>query len=203
MNQEGSNEIRETWYGRSVWRLVLRALLVGAGAMLAAASRWSPRFRATLSGDRIIVLETGDGVRRRFVVRGRAVSSDGDVAGRPDCRVVIDTAARALGIFLSPRGVGKLVAGIVDGTVSVEGSLYLLLWFDARLQSVLPIREPIRKRDHFPGAYVRPRDDIAAARWITREPAKSTLDADWSEAWEQRRTLLMMRVAAGEAAPEF
>src|SRR5688572_31594725 len=101
MNQGGSNEIRETWYGRSVSRLVLRALLVAAGAMLAAASRWSPRFRATLSGDRTIVLETGDGVRRRFVVRGRAVSSDGDVAGRPDCRVVIDTAARALGILPS------------------------------------------------------------------------------------------------------
>ena len=192
-----------TWYVGGVSRMVLRALLFGAGVMMAVASRMSPRFRAALSGDRTIVLETGDGVRRRFVVRGRAVSSDGRVTERNDCRVVIVTAARALGIFLSPRSVGKLVAGIVDGTVSVEGNLYLLLWFDARLQSVLPIREPIRRPDRFPGAYLRPRDDIAASRWITREPPKSTLDADWSEAWNQRRRLLMMRVAAGEAAPRL
>ena len=136
--------MRETWYGGFVPQLVLRLLLVGAGVLLAAASRWSPRFRASLTAERTIVLETRDGVCRRFIVRARAISSDGDVAGRAHCRVVIETSAQALGIFLSPRGVGKLLAGIVDGTVAVEGSLYLLLWFDARLQSVLPIREPGR-----------------------------------------------------------
>jgi len=171
--------------------------------MMTAASRWSPRFRAALSRDRTIVLETGDGVRHQFVVRGRAVSSGGTVISRPDCRIVIATAAQALAIFLSPWGVGRLLAGIVEGTVSVEGSLYLLLWFDARLQSVVPIREPIRRPDRFPGAYVAPRNDIAVARWITREPPKSALDTDWVEAWTQRRKLLMMRVAAGEPAPEF
>ena len=200
---ERSNAAGPRWYDHGVSRLVLKALLVGAGVMMAAASRWSARFRAALSRDRTIALETGDGVRHRFVVRGRAISSDGGATPRPDCRIVIATAAQALGIFLSPRGVGKLVAGIVDGTVSVEGSLYLLLWFDARLQSVLPIREPIRKPDRFPGAYLQPRDDFTVARWITREPAKSALDADWTEAWIQRRKLLMMRVAAGEPAPAF
>ena len=196
-------QLNDAGTNRAVSRLVLKALLVGAGVAMAVASRWSPRFRAALSRDRTIALETGDGVRHQFVVRGQAVSSSGSVVSRPDCRIVIATAAQALGIFLSPSGVGKLLAGIVDGTVSVEGSLYLLLWFDARLQSGRPIREPIRRPDRFPGAYVVPRNDVAAARWITREPAKSALDAAWVDAWAQRRKLLMMRVAAGEPAPEF
>lgn len=186
-----------------VSRLVLKALLIAAGVAMAVASRWSPRFRAALSRDRTIELATRDGVRHQFVVRDRAVSSSATVVSRPDCRIVIATATQALGIFLAPSGVGKLLRGMVDGTVSVEGSLYLLLWFDARLQSVLPIREPIRRPERFPGAYLSPRNDVAAARWITREPAKSALDADWVDAWAQRRKLLMMRVAAGEPAPEF
>lgn len=184
-------------------RLALRALLVGAGLIMGAASRLSPRFRAALSRDRTIVLETRDGVAHRFFVRNRVMSSRFGKTQHSDCRLVIATAAQALGIFLSPRGVGKLVAGVVDGSVLVEGDLYLLLWFDARLQSVLPIREPVRKPDRFPHAYVRPRDDVTAARWITRESPKAELDSDWPEAWAQRRQLLMMRVAAGEPAPGF
>lgn len=188
---------------RGVSRLALRALLVGAGLIMATASRLSPRFRAALSRDRTIAFETRDGVAHRFVVRGRMMSSGWGKTKRSDCRLVIATAAQALGIFLSRRGVGKLVAGIVDGSVSVEGDLYLLLWFDARLQSVLPIREPVRKPGRFPDAYVTPHDDVAAARWITRESPKAGLDSEWPEAWEQRRKLLMMRVAAGEPAPRF
>jgi hypothetical protein len=183
--------------------LALKVLLVIAGLLLSTASRTSARFRATLSRDRTIALETGDGVRHRFVVRDRAISSDGGASKRPDLVLRIASASQALGIFLSPRGVGKLLAGIVEGTVEVEGDLYLLLWFDARLQTVLPLREPIRRPARFPGAYVRPSDAVAAARSITREPPKAELDADWEAAWAQRRKLLMMRVAAGEPAPRF
>lgn len=189
------------WGGVS--RLALRALLVGAGLAMAAASRWNPRFRDALSRDRTIALETADGVTYWFLVRGRVISSGFGEARRFDCRLVIATAAQALGIFLSPRGVGKLITGIVEGSVTVEGDLYLLLWFDARLQSVLPVREPVRKPSRFPGAYVTPRDDVAAAGSITRESPKAELDPDWPEAWAQRRKLLMMRVAAGEPAPRF
>ena len=104
---------------------------------------------------------------------------------------------------MTKRVAGLSSRGLLDGTVELEGNLALLIWFEGRIQQVAPIREPIRRAVRFPGAYVRPRDDVEAARLITREPAESVLDPEWTLAWQQRERLLMMRVAAGEPHPEF
>ena len=121
---------------------------------------------------------------------------------RADFTLTFTTAAQALRCLLSPSSVGKILNGILDRTIEHEGSLVLLLWFDGRVQQVAPLREPIRRRVRFPGAYVKPRQDIASAS-ITREPAQTVLDPGWDAARRQREKLVLVRVAAGEPPAEY
>jgi hypothetical protein len=186
-----------------VARLALHCVLKILGMAMDLASRVSSRYRAALSRDRIIAIESKDGAAFHFVFHNRRVNG---LLGRPaqaDFTLRFTTSSQALGVLLSPRVVGKILNGILEGTVEHQGNLVLLLWFDGRVQQVAPLREPIRWPARFPGAYVKPRQDLAAAHLITREPAKPVLDADWAAAWKQRKKLLMMRVAAGEPHSEI
>jgi hypothetical protein len=171
--------------------------------MMYLASRVSSRFRAALSRDRVIALATKDGAAFHFVVSGRRIQGRRGQPARADFTLRFTSAAQALRCLLSPTSVGQILNGILDRSIEHEGSLVLLLWFDGRVQQVAPLREPIRRAARFPGAYVKPRQDIAAASMITREPAQTALDADWAAAWQQRNKLVMMRVAAGEPQAEF
>ncbi len=186
-----------------VARLALRTVLAALAGMMYLASLFSPRFRAALSRGRVIALETKDGVAYHFAVGGRRIKGRAGRPARADFTLRFTSAAQALGCLLSPSSVGKIVNGILDRTIEHEGSLVLLLWFDGRVQQVAPLREPFPRPARFPGAYVRPRRDIAAGSMIIREPVREALDADWPAAWEQRKKLVMMRVAAGEQQTEF
>jgi len=183
--------------------LALLGVLATLAGVMSLASRVSSRFRAALSRDRIITLATKDGAAYHFIVCGRRISGRWGLPARADFMLTFTTAAQALGCLLSPSSVGKILNGILDRTIEHEGNLVLLLWFDGRVQQVAPLREPIRRPARFPGAYVKPRQDIAAASMITREATQEALDADWAAAWQQRNKLVMMRVAAGEQQTEF
>ena len=184
-------------------RWVLVGVLGALAGLMSFASRVSSRFRAALSRDRVIALATKDGVAYHFVVRGRRISGRWGLPARADSTLTFSTAAQALGCLLSRSSVGRILNGILDRTIEHDGNLVLLLWFDGRVQQVAPLREPIRHPARLPGAYVKPRQDIAVASMITREPAEETLDPDWTAAWQQRNKLVMMRVAAGEQPTEF
>ena len=184
-------------------RLALQAVLAVLAYMMSLASRVSPRFRAALSRNRVIVLATKDGVAYHFVVNGRRITGRRGQPPRADFTLTFTSSAQTLRCLLSPASVGKILNGILDRTIEHEGSLVLLLWFDGRVQQVVPLREPIRRRAKFPGACVKPRQDNAADSMITREPAQTILDADWTAAWQQRNKLVLVRVAAGEPQAEF
>lgn len=186
-----------------VARTTLIAVLVTLAKLMGLASRISSRFRAALSQDLTIALETKDGASYHFVVRDRRVRGARGRPDKADFLLRFTSSGQALVILFSPAVVGKLLRGVLDRSIEHEGSLVLLLWFDGRIQQVAPLREPIRRPVRLPGAYVKPRDDIAAAKCTLREPAKAELDSDWTAAWEQRRKLDMMRVAAGEPHKEF
>lgn len=184
-------------------RLALQAVLAVLAGLMSLASRLSSRFRAALSRDRVVALRTKDGAAYHFVVSCRRIWGRRGEPTRADFTLTFTTSSQALRCLLSPSSVGKILNGILDRTIEHEGSLVLLLWFDGRVQQVAPLREPIRRRARFPGAYVKPRQDIAAGSMIPREPAKVSLDADWTAAWQQRNKLVLVRVAAGEPPAEY
>jgi hypothetical protein len=181
----------------------LHCVLAALALAMNLASRLSSRFRAALSRDRVIALETKDGVAYHFVVSGRSIHGSPGRPARADFTLRFTSSAQALYCLLSPSSVGQVLNGVFDGSIEHEGSLVLLLWFDGRVQQVVPLREPFRRAVRLPGAYIKPRRDIAAGALITREPARAALDADWAEAWQQREKLLLTRVAAGAPHPEF
>jgi hypothetical protein len=189
--------------GEAVTRTALLGVLAALAGLMYLASRLSSRFRGALSRDRVIALETKDGAAYHFVVSGRRIKGQRGKPARADFTLTFTSSIQALRCLLSPSSVGKILNGILDRSIEHEGSLVLLLWFDGRVQQVAPLREPIRRRARFPGAYVKPRQDGAAASIIAREPAQDALDADWTAAWCQRNKLVMMRVAAGEPQAEF
>lgn len=183
-------------------RLALRILLSVLGWLLARASRTRPEFRGALSQDRTIVIAGGD-VAYHYSIRDRRLIAGTGTGPEPDYTLRFATPWQAVTTLLSPNGVGKIIRGALDGTVELEGDITLLLWFEGRIQQVVPTRGPTHRTVRFPGAYVMPREDNRASAWITRLPAKSELDADWTAAWEQRNKIWMVRVGAGEPHLEF
>ena len=183
-------------------RIALHALLNFIGKRLARASQTNPDFRAALSRDLTIVVAAGD-VVHHFVVRDRNITAGLGFPLEHDCVLRFETTGQALRTFLSRNRVEKIVQGALDSTVQVEGNLMLLLWFEGRIQQVVPIGNQLRRPVRLEGAYTAPRDDVEAAAWITREPAVDALDPDWKAAWEQRKKLSMSKAGAGEPHKEF
>ena len=184
-------------------RLALTLLLQCVGWLLARASRRRERFRVALSRDRVVAFETDDGPSFYFATRGRRFERGRGRHPAADFRLRCGTSRQALGVLLARDGLGRMLAGLAEGSIAVEGDLMLFMWFQGRLAEALPMARWRRHRRRFPGAYTRPRSDIAAARSIRREAPAAALDPEWTAAWKARDLLLMSRVAGGEPAPRF
>ena len=181
---------------------MLRVLLAVMGSLLAIASRTSAGFRRAITRDLVIEIATDDGVAHHFVFRGGRASSHAGRAAAADCVLRFATASQAVRTLLARHTVSHLVAGLLDGTVSVRGNPFHLLWFADLAQQIVPTAARLRWSTP-PNAYVAPNPALAAAKRITREPAVSALDPGWTEAARAREKLVMIRVAAGEPSKEF
>jgi hypothetical protein len=183
-------------------RLALNLLLTFLGKRLERASQKDRNFRAALSRDRTIVIAAGD-VAHHFRIKNRNISAGRGIPTNYDVLLRFDTPGLALRTFLSGNRANKIVEGAIAGRVELAGNLMTLLWFDGRIQQVIPIGNQLRPPVRFEGTYAAPRDDIAAADRITREPAVDALNPDWKAAWTQREKLAMPRVADGEPHKEL
>jgi hypothetical protein len=182
--------------------MALRILLVLMGGLLAIASRTSAGIRRAITRDLVVEISSDDGVAHHYVFRDRRVSSHAGSAPVPDCVLRFATAAQGVRALVSRHTVSHLVAGLLEGTISVRGNAFQLLWFAELTQQVLPIAARVPWATP-PGAYVAPNPALAAAKRITREPALAALDPTWADAARARAKLTMMRVAAGEPTKEF
>jgi len=182
--------------------MVLRTLLALMGALLALASRVSASFRGAITRDLIVEISSDDGVARHYLFRDRRVSSRAGRAPNPDCALRFATASQGVRALTARHGVSHLVAGLLDGTVSIDGNPLVLMWFSDLTQRVAPSAGKVRWSTP-PGAYVTPSTTAAGAKRITREPPAAELDASWTGAVVSRAKLTMMRVAAGEPTKEF
>jgi hypothetical protein len=182
-------------------RAALTLLLSCVGGLLAFASRKRANFRAALSRERTIALETGDGVAFHFAARERRFVWGRGASAQCDFRLRCHDSRQMLGVLLAPDGLGRILTGMAREQIQMTGDLLLFVWFQGRIAEAWPIRKTPRKR--FPGAYIRAHDDIAAAASIRREAPAEALDPDWAAASKAREELLIWRVACGAGAPKF
>ena len=151
----------------------------------------------------MLCFETGDGLSFYFATRGRRFASGKGNPPGADFRLRCATSRQALGVLLAADGLGRMLAGMARGSIALDGDLLLFQWFQGRLAAALPLAGRWTRRRRFPGAYTRPRSDVAAARSIRREAPVGALHPDWTAAWTARDRLLICRVADGESAPRF
>lgn len=183
--------------------IAFRVLLGALGLVLTAASRWSSAFRRQLTRDVVIELRSDDGVARHFVFRDRRATSRVGRAESPDCAIRFATATQGFEALSAPDGPRRLVAGLLEGTVTIEGRATIVPWFQGLVPAAIPLMPVLRLPATPPHPYVRPGASPAVAKRITIEPAADALDPAWTNAAVARTRLVMMRVAAGEPVKPF
>ena len=182
--------------------MALRILLSALGGLLSLASRVSHGMRAAITRDMIVEIATRDGVAHHFVFRDRRVTSGSGSAPSADCVLRFATSLEAFKTLASRRTIGRLYAGLLDGSVTIDGNPFHALWFYGLTQRVAPLAKRPRRATP-PGAYKMPSTTVPWAARVTREPAAAELDPHWTSAVQQRARLRMMRVAAGEPTLAF
>jgi hypothetical protein len=182
--------------------MALRILLAALGMLLSIASRALGSTRAAITRDIVVGIETKDGVAHRFIFRDRTMTSASGSAPAADCVLRFATSSQALATLLSRHAVTRLYEGLLDGSVTIEGNPFQVLWFYDLTQWVVPLAaRPSWTAP--PGAYTAPSTTVPWAERITREPVATELDPTWEDAARQRAKLKMMRVATGEPTLEF
>ena len=179
------------------------ALLQAAGALFAVASRTSRSFRRQLGADVVVEIRSDDGVARHFLFRNRRARSRSGRAARADCTLCFATARQGFEILTARDGARRLLDGMTDGSVRLEGRTALFGWFQGLGRSVVPGAPPRRLPATPPGVYLAPRSSPAVSRFITREAPERVLDPAWTAALVAREKLLLSRAAAGEPLPPF
>ena len=182
--------------------MALRVLLTVLGILLAIASRFSTGMRAAITRDLVIGIDTADGVAHRFVFEDRAVTSMSGTEPKADCTLRFATQSQALAVLTSRRATSLLYAGLLDGSIAIDGNPFLSMWFYDLTQYAVPLAERPSWTTP-PAAYTKPSTSATWAARVTREPVATELDPAWRDAAAQRAKLKMMRVVAGEPTLEF
>ena len=146
------------------FRILLRVL----GVLMMLASRTSERFRCQLSRDLAVEIRTDDGVAHCYEFRNRRVRSRKGLAKDPACSVRFATSRQGVACLIRRDGPARLMSGLLDGSITVDGNIQLLLWFQGLAHAILPITPVTRLRSTPPGAYVAPDRASAASCRITR-----------------------------------
>jgi hypothetical protein len=182
--------------------MALRILLTALGTLLSIAARMIEGVRAAITRNLVIGIETEDGIAHRFIFRDRTVTSASGRSLAADCILRFRSASQAFSTLLSPQALSHLYAGLLDGSITIEGNPFQALWFYDLTQWIAPMaRRPSWTTP--PGAYAAPNTTMPSAARITREPVAAELDPTWVDAVRQRAKLKMTRVCAGEPTLEF
>jgi hypothetical protein len=182
----------------------LRALLWFLGQCIAQGSRWMPSVRSQITKSLTFELSAGDQVSRYWVFDAqlrRATTYSGH-APAPDCAVHLRSSWQALRTLVSRLTVDKIVHGLHVGTVELQGSAFVLLWFYGLTRLFVKIGRPPGPRYEIPGAYLAHDDAACGAEKILIEPAVVRLDPAWKAAWKARAALPNIRGCTDEPMPE-
>jgi hypothetical protein len=183
----------------------LRLMLFAWGHGLALASRFDPALRSQLTRSFTLEVSADEGVARHWRFDGfrRRVTTRAGVAAAPDHALRFARAGDALRALLSPRTIGRIVAGTQRGSVRLDGNAAIMLWFFGLTRRLGAIGREPGPRAPLPGAYLRPDRRANGDEAIPLELAGKELDPAWTQAWEQRAKLLTVRAITGEPPPEL
>jgi hypothetical protein len=188
---------------------LLRLLLFTLGHGLALASRVSPSIRSQITRTVTFEISTDDGVVRhwRFNGQQRRIATGDGHSSSPAQTLRFRTSGQALRTLLSPHCIGQIVDGVQQGTIRLQGSLFLAFWFFGLARKLVPIgrengRHETGPRGPLPDRYVQHDPRANGSEQIIIEPAVTQLDSHWTNAWEQRAKLLIVRATTGEPMPE-
>jgi hypothetical protein len=104
---------------------LLRLLLFTLGQGLALTSRASPSVRSQITRTLTFEISTDDGVARHWHFNGqqwRIATGAGHSRAKAQA-LRFPSSGQALRVLLSPRCIGRVVDGMQDGTIRLEGSL--------------------------------------------------------------------------------
>ena len=179
-------------------------LLWSLGQCISQGSRIIPSVRSQITRTLIFQLSAGDRVARHWIFDAqlrRATTCSGRAA-RPDCAVHFATSWQGLGTLSSPRAVDKLVAGLHHGTVQLEGSAFVVLWFYGLTRKFIKLGRASGPRYRVPEPYLAHDPAACGAETIVIEPAVVRLDPGWTAAWKARSTLHHVRSCIDEPVLE-
>ncbi len=176
-----------------------RVILWLVGALLACASRVSPRVRRQIGRDLAVCVRTRDGVARTFVFRDRRVSSVARDTPDAACVLTFANASQGTRCFLAADCIDRIIDALAQETVTVTGEATFVVWFYEMTMACLPWHTP--RITDLPDRYVAHDPASKVASRITREPAAAALDPQWTAAVRQREKLIMWEVARGAPVP--
>jgi hypothetical protein len=189
--------------GKRIGDAVFWLLLSSLGVMMAIASRYSKRFRRQVTRDLVVGMRTEDGIGRqyRFNAQRRTMDVLWDRTEEIDCELIVSSGWIGFRSLLSTHAVGRMVEGMNDRRLRIEGNAVVMLWFHGLTRIVAPIGRTRRPRKPIPVPLRGPERDAPWARRIVREPSVGELSREWPEAWAAREKLLQLRAPAGEPLP--
>src|SRR5258708_1483496 len=182
----------------------LRVLLCGLGYGLTLASRFRASIPSQITRNLTVEISTDDGVARHWVFDGqrRLVSVFAGRATAPEFAVRFACSGQALAYLTSARAIDRVMSGVTQGAVRLEGNPLILLWFHGLTRKLVAIGRAGPSRQALPGAYI-PHDPASnGVEKIPIEPAVRQLDPRWTGAWNSRAKLWIVRGANGEPLRE-
>jgi hypothetical protein len=182
----------------------LRVLLWVLGHGLVLASRFSASVRSQITRSLTFEISTDDGVARHWIFEAqrRRVSTSAGSTEAPDHAVRFTSSGQALRGLTSPHAVDRIIADLHHGSVRIEGSVLILLWFYGLTRKLVAVGRTSGPRHALPGAYLAHDPASNGVEDITIEPAVQELDPHWTDAWNSRAKLWIVRGATGEPMPE-
>jgi hypothetical protein len=182
----------------------LRALLWGLGCGLVLASRLSAPVRSQITRSLTVEISADDGIARHWVFDGqrRRVSVFAGRAKAPEFAVRFSSSGQALAYLTSARAMDRILSGVTQGAVRLEGSPMILMWFHGLVRSMMSTGRASPPRRALPGAYLAHDPASNGVEQIAVEPAVRQLDPRWTRAWNARARLWIVRGASGDPLRE-
>ena len=183
---------------------LMAGLLWALGYGLVLAARFSASIRSQITRSLTVEISSDDGVARHWIFDGqrRQVSVSAGKAEAPDFAVRFTSSGQALRDLTSPSAIDRIIGGVLNGSVRLEGNHLLLLWFHGLLRKVMTFGWAGHQRHVLPGAYVAHDPASNGVEKITIEPAVRQLDPRWTGAWVARAKLWNVRGPNGEPLRE-
>ncbi len=182
----------------------LQILLTFLGHGLALGSKCMPSIQSQITRSFTFEICAGERVARhwRFDAPSRRVSTHSGRAKGAHHALIFTNSSHALLALTSPRAVDRIVYDVLHRNAYLVGSAFVVLWFYGLTRKLIVIGREKGPREAVPGAYLTPEPGSTGVEKIIVLPAVNELDPKWSNAWNARAKLWVIRAATGEPMPE-